>query len=34
MAMDQGMRTIMQDGIVKVIKGQTDITQLVRVATA
>jgi len=32
LAVSQGMRTIMQDGIVKVLKGQTDITQVRKVA--
>lgn len=33
MGMKQGMRTIMQDGIVKILKGQSDISQLIKVAT-
>jgi len=28
----QGMRTIMQDGIMKILKGQSDISQLIKVA--
>ncbi|MGD8999408.1 MAG: GspE/PulE family protein [Granulosicoccaceae bacterium] len=31
-AMQQGMRTLMQDGIVKLLKGQTDLAQVRRVA--
>lgn len=32
LAMQQGMRTLMQDGIVKLLKGQTDLAQVRRVA--
>ncbi|MGD8742914.1 MAG: GspE/PulE family protein [Granulosicoccaceae bacterium] len=32
LAVQQGMRTLMQDGIVKLLKGQTDLAQVRRVA--
>ncbi|MBF0284058.1 MAG: GspE/PulE family protein [Magnetococcales bacterium] len=31
-AMQEGMRTILQDGVMKIFKGQTDIAQLMKVA--
>ncbi|MBF0460147.1 MAG: GspE/PulE family protein [Magnetococcales bacterium] len=33
LAMKEGMRTLMQDGVAKVLKGQCDLTQLFRVAS-
>ena len=33
MSMSEGMRTLMQDSIVKLLKGQTDLAQVRRVVT-
>ena len=33
-AMKDGLRTLLQDGIAKIIKGQSDLEQLKRVAAA
>ncbi|MBF0142564.1 MAG: GspE/PulE family protein [Magnetococcales bacterium] len=33
LSMKEGMRTLVQDGVAKVIRGQTDLAQLFRVAT-
>lgn len=33
LALEQGMRTVMQDGIWKIIKGDTDLVQLLRVTS-
>ena len=34
LSMSEGMRTLMQDGIAKMLKGQTDLTQIRKVAAA
>lgn len=34
LAMQQGMRTLMQDGIIKMLSGHTDLTQVRKVATS